>query len=1578
MPRLRILHVSDLHERVELDWMSDDRKQKIRNSAASRVRVLEESNFHEIIKDLRKTGDIDLVCFTGDVADWGLDDEYRDATARIDAILSAAGVDRARLFVIPGNHDIQRTAHAKVWESLRGLAMRQPDDYSLWMAGGPTPHGVTPEWRDLITEREGAFWSWVEHTLDRPELLPRRNSHGRLGYCAQVTTHLPFPVRVIGLDSAWLCGDDHDARKLRITDHQIDRLARDVRGKKLDGFRLCLVHHPLSDLADERWALARLSETVDLVLHGHQHEPIAEVRADPDRSLRVLAAGSLYEGDVGDSWINGFQAIDAHLDDKGSPLRYEIRFWSWSKAGHWHASGAIYRNAKDGVLSIDIKSARPVPVAPPIDLDWYFVPRTALLEELKTGLLGKPKIVALVGLPGAGKSSFAADIAGDEFVQRAFPHGVFWVQIGQEGALLLSKLQRLLNDLGYAGAAADDIEECSRRLAEALRSRTALIVVDDAWRNEDVRPFLNPGASKVLLTTRDREITDFAKAWTRRVEPFDETEALALFERRLERELVGDDRENAKRVAKLVGYLPLSLAAACARFEEEESWGPLLADLEDKVKRVNALRPPGDDKPGAPLSPAAAFELSVGQLSPQDADAFSLLSLLAEDVSFSSDVAANLWGPTPEDPEARLRRFRRKELLLRAAPQGGKSRYQLHDEQRNAGARRLKLSPVEAHARLLDAYRRTSAKLSGVQDDGYIHDHVVWHLVQGKRLDELHAMLREEREGKNAWFAGRSFVGYVDDLQLAASASTSDAGRAARYAMMRSTLATMGKNVAWGLLEQLVKRGTWSEDRVWAYVSALPPARRATALKILMKHFEGRFRDRCFTAHLSDIEAASDEHKANLFYSTPYVLSHAQMDRLLDAAKRVKRERAPAVVAALRHFAAADRLDDLFRELDALERTDLGERYGTPWTMSWLIRWLGLQNQLTATGINRLFVRFNNDGKIRAESAWRLAQLGEIDQALQIADESAQADPFVAIAPSLRSDQLDRAAKAAEKIAHEPSRARALAAIYDHQSEPRRAELFEKLWSQSSGDAKSLTTEFLPAEIVRDLRLPESDNGRTVLIRRLVSLNLTDRALSLLKPVSRMKSTELAIVAERLPEPEIVRLGVNDPDVDPWILVALLPRWAALGHGSESVALLNRLVGEPYAFEQAVGDVAPHLDNDQLVGALRVCDAIRDDVLRERCLIELAATAPEALGADLLSLPIERVFGHEKIHKLARGLPAALATEFRASMRSRINRLAVTTSHDEAVGGALLEDLNAAVDESAERRAAARDLLAADWVPRYQSVRSSLAYFVRALEICSSSERPAVLEIGRRALEGIGIDHVEASLAFYSTAGVIAAVERDFLEHRAINLSGMGDIAAATEGADRERIEGMLLVSLEARGSYDAVQQVVSCEALTPRLLDFAFNSSKDIEGTLGLIGLALVEHLAEAGRIADAIEIANRLGDPLGLVRAPIAIALHAPAPLSMKYLEEAWSLLFRDEFTNRNWNDAEYIESLMPLVLEQRREVLEDLYRRAVRALSRQPRQDMFEYLAPLSPMLRALGGTPAVVEAFRAAQDVGRWWP
>ncbi|WP_437307900.1 metallophosphoesterase [Sorangium sp. So ce388] len=350
--RLRILHLSDLHERVELGWMNDERKAKVRAHAAQRHRVLG-SPLQRVLAELRANArPIDLVCFTGDVADWGLPEEYARATARVTALLGSAGVPLDRFFVIPGNHDIQRTQAEDAWRELRKLAGVNHDGLSNWMAGMSPPYGVTPAWREAIAARSAAFWRWVATDLGRAELAPgQAGRHPRLGYRAELRLPtLPFPVHVIGLDSAWLAGDDHDMGRLLLSRPQVDLLSMDGESP-LAGFRLALVHHPLSQLADGPACRRLLADSADLLLHGHQHDPIAEHQADADRDLAVVAAGSLYEGDEGDRWPNSFHLIDALLDGEGRPFRYDIDFWGWSPAGHWFRTGAIYRAAPEGHLT---------------------------------------------------------------------------------------------------------------------------------------------------------------------------------------------------------------------------------------------------------------------------------------------------------------------------------------------------------------------------------------------------------------------------------------------------------------------------------------------------------------------------------------------------------------------------------------------------------------------------------------------------------------------------------------------------------------------------------------------------------------------------------------------------------------------------------------------------------------------------------------------------------------------------------------------------------------------------------------------------------------------------------------------------------------------------------------------------------------------------------------------------------------------------------------------------------------------------------------------------------------------------
>src|ERR1700681_2632672 len=112
--RLRILHLSDLHERVALEWMDEKRKAKVRLSEATRRQVLDDSNFLEVIE--KEIGQVDLVCFTGDAADWGLPGEFKKATGRLDGILKASSTARDRLFLVPGNHDVQRKKAEQSWE----------------------------------------------------------------------------------------------------------------------------------------------------------------------------------------------------------------------------------------------------------------------------------------------------------------------------------------------------------------------------------------------------------------------------------------------------------------------------------------------------------------------------------------------------------------------------------------------------------------------------------------------------------------------------------------------------------------------------------------------------------------------------------------------------------------------------------------------------------------------------------------------------------------------------------------------------------------------------------------------------------------------------------------------------------------------------------------------------------------------------------------------------------------------------------------------------------------------------------------------------------------------------------------------------------------------------------------------------------------------------------------------------------------------------------------------------------------------------------------------------------------------
>ena len=109
---------------------------------------------------------------------------------------------------------------------------------------------------------------------------------------------MPFDFHVLGLDSAWACGDDHDAGKLWLTDEQVMQLATEATGNALEGlpssFR-CVTPWTNSRTAPRCGGCSPTGWTWCSAATCTNRKP--RRRLNPERTLRQVVAGCLYERD---------------------------------------------------------------------------------------------------------------------------------------------------------------------------------------------------------------------------------------------------------------------------------------------------------------------------------------------------------------------------------------------------------------------------------------------------------------------------------------------------------------------------------------------------------------------------------------------------------------------------------------------------------------------------------------------------------------------------------------------------------------------------------------------------------------------------------------------------------------------------------------------------------------------------------------------------------------------------------------------------------------------------------------------------------------------------------------------------------------------------------------------------------------------------------------------------------------------------------------------------------------------------------------------------------------------------------
>jgi tetratricopeptide (TPR) repeat protein len=293
----------------------------------------------------------------------------------------------------------------------------------------------------------------------------------------------------------------------------------------------------------------------------------------------------------------------------------------------------------------------------------------ALDPDVRAG--GATRICAIAGKPGVGKSALAVHVA--HLAGEWYPDVHLYVDLrGYENdrRTPASVLAAFLRGLGCDGdVVPSDPDQRSALYRSLLAGRRALVVLDNARDERQVRPLLPGSATCAVLVTSRRRLTALSVAGLWDLDDMERDDAMELLGRVAGSARVRREGLAAGTIVDLCGRLPLAIRIAGAILRGKRHWSlrKLVTRLADERQRIDELRT-GD------LDVRASFTLSYRDLAAPQARAFRLLSLLPGP-DFSLPLAAALLGGEQAEAERLLEQLHEAQLLL--APEAG--RFRLHD-----------------------------------------------------------------------------------------------------------------------------------------------------------------------------------------------------------------------------------------------------------------------------------------------------------------------------------------------------------------------------------------------------------------------------------------------------------------------------------------------------------------------------------------------------------------------------------------------------------------------------------------------------------------------------------------------------------------------------------------------------------------------------------------------------------------------------------------------------------------------------------------------------------------------------------